>query len=375
MKGMLRAELIGGKRELESRCSVRQRLKSCVSSFVIRAAFGTALFSRPIWDTFTLLTLSFFVPFPPWFSATVRYPLKSASESVRSDGADPTDLKRRLRDMSHTPPTRDTTTGNGFTAEAPSRASNTGIPKFLIMPLDVSRVPYKNSYSEIVDDAFLICENETWTGTVGKYKEDDETDPWVRVYLGYETSETPSGRWGKSSIIEPKTTEHVFLSAAPMSGVRQRGQHEGSKFRQTRLEDYSCVLVPYAQVQLKCCSPGIEPEETGFSCIAPQPEKGSRESISREDRKHQHSLWLKCVPKTEGQRHVKLPGSGHVRFYNSPEADELGVEMYYEDGKGPGEMGYESDGQSCEDATPSDGSSRPPIQSGTQIGRRRTRYL
>jgi hypothetical protein len=180
-------------------------------------------------------------------------------------------------------------------------------------------------------------------------------------------------------MVAPKTTKHVFLSATPMTGVRQRGHHKDSKFGQTGLEDYSVVLVPYGDVKLQCCSPGIEPEEKGFRCIAPQSEKGSPDSISKEDRRHQHTLWLKCRRKTEEGSveltHVKLPGNGRSRYYNSREADELGVYKFYEDGKGPGEMGYESDGQTCGGETILAETSTSPGLPDTQNGRRRTRCL
>jgi len=281
--------------------------------------------------------------------------------------------------MSQIIPTRDTTSGNSFIAEFPSRASDTGIPRFLVVPDDVGSITSEDGKAQIDDNAFLICENETWSGTVGKYKEDDKSDPWVEVYLRYETSQTRSGRWGKSPMVTPKTTKHIFLSATPMTGVRQRGHHKDSKFGQTGLEDYSVVLVPYGDLELRCCSPGIEPEGKGFRCIAPQPEKGSRDSISKEDRRHQHTLWLKCTRETEegsvGLTHVKLPGNGRARYYNSPEADELGVNKFYEDGKGPGEMGYESDGQTCGGGTILAEACKSQGRSDTQTGRRRTRCL
>jgi hypothetical protein len=73
--------------------------------------------------------------------------------------------------------------------------------------------------------------------------------------------------------------------------------------------------------------------------------------------------------------HVKLPGNGRSRYYNSREADELGVYKFYEDGKGPGEMGYESDGQTCGGETILAETSTSPGLPDTQNGRRRTRCL
>jgi len=159
-----------------------------------------------------------------------------------------------------------------------------------------------------------------------------------------------------------------------MSGVRQRGHHKSSKFGQTRLEDYSVVMVPYGEIKLECCAPGIEPEESGFSCIAPQPERGSRDSISKEDRQAQYSLWMKSMPRTEGETHVKLPGMGRPRTYNSLEADELKVNAFYRDGEEPGEEGYQGDRQTCGDGTVLYEAPKPPEGSTTQRVRRRARY-
>ena len=286
--------------------------------------------------------------------------------------------------MSQTDSTRDTESDNVFTAEVQSRAPGTDIPRFLLYAADVGHHSSYNGNISLDNDAFLIYDKDNWTGTVGDKKSDDEVvdvkkiGPMYKATLRQEIPETSthhSGEWSKSTYDAVKPTEHVFFSAVPMSGVRQRGHHKSSKFGQTRLEDYSVVMVPYGEIKLQCCAPGIEPEESGFSCIAPRPKKKwTRDSISKEDRQVQYSLWMKSMPETEGETHVILPDEGQPRTFNSLEADELNVNAFYRDGEGPGEEGYQSDRQTCGDETVLHEKPKPQNDSTTQKARRRTRY-
>jgi hypothetical protein len=146
-------------------------------------------------------------------------------------------------------------------------------------------------------------------------------DPYETELRTFETEQAASGRG-------------IYVSFVPFDGLEERGLGENSNFTQAQVTGHTRCEVPFGYMMTEVCPPGGSPLLRGSQCLLP---------LREEDRATQQTLWLAVTPEDRRSMFRVLEDDGEAHLHNSPEAALLGCDQFYEDGTGPGEVGYIGD--------------------------------